>query len=147
MEKWQLTDELLEFSRHHQLLIPERVRQEFVTGDIRELDRIGLAQLFLPVPVELEESLVPYFNFDSTDGAIWVVSHGMHTVNSCCVIDEEFARNICKFLGVHYTGSIGIVRQLIESGILSKADVPKLKAKVRLSSFFHDRTLLDGLDK
>lgn len=147
MEKWHLVDELVEFSRNHQLLIPERVRQEFVTGDINELDRLLLAKLFLPVPVELEESLVPYFNFDSTDGAIWVISHAMHTANSCCVIDEEFGRNICKFLGVPCTGSIGIILQLISSGIIPKADSSKLKAKIRSSSFFYSKALLDELDK
>jgi len=147
VEKWKLTEELSEFSKSHQLLIPQRVKEEFVNGEIQESDLLTLGRLFDPLPVKLEESLLPYFNFDSTDGAIWVISCGMELDECCCVIDEEFGRSICELLGVTYTGSIGIMREMISEKIIPRSRIPQLKTKIRDSAFYHSKALLEELDK
>lgn len=144
MEKWGLVTELLGLSRSHELLIPQRVREEFLIGSITETDKANIDRVFDLIPVSLNEDLLPYFNFDSRDGAIWVISQASREENSCCVIDEKFGRSVCQTIGVRFTGSIGIIHLMMKEGVLKPADVKDLKARIKKSSFFQDDSLVDS---
>ena len=146
MEKWGLVPELLSLSASHEFLIPQRVREEFLDGNISGTDRSNIDRIFGLVPVALDDSLLPYFNFDSGDGAIWVISCVRHTNDSCCVIDEEFGRSVCETTGARFTGSIGIIHMMSKEGILSKNRIEEVKTLIKGSSFYHKKSLLDRID-
>jgi predicted nucleic acid-binding protein len=146
MEKWGLVPELLNLSATHELLVPQRVREEFLNGDVSEADRSNIDRVFGLVSVALDEELLPFFNFDSSDGAIWVISFVSHTQGSCCVIDEEFGRSVCDTVGVKFTGSIGILRLMVKERLIEASRVKEVKTRIRQSSFYQKDWLLDKID-
>lgn len=146
MEKWGLVPELLSLSASHELLVPQRVREEFLDGDVKDADRSNIDRVFKLVPVALNEELLPYFNFDSSDGAIWVMSFVSRAEDSCCVIDEEFGRRVCDTVGIRFTGSIGILRMMVKEGMIEPRRVKEVKARIRQSSFYHREWLLERID-
>lgn len=147
MERWGLVDELLDLSERHELLIPQRVREEFLSGDVTDSNRADIDRVFTLVPVALDKSLLPYFNFESSDGAVWVMSCCNGIDDFCCVIDELFGRNVCETLGIRFTGSIGVIRMMVKEGILNKSRIEEVKALIKQSSFYHKGSLLDKIDE
>jgi predicted nucleic acid-binding protein len=146
VEKWRLSDCLLRFAQDNELLIPPRVREEFLNGEVEDSNISLVDNLFSLAEVELERSFLPYFDFEATDGAIWVMSCAHRSHGSCCVIDEAFARGVCDVLGVKYTGSIGIIRRLFEKKLLSADEIPGLRERIRDSSFFYNDRVMAEFD-
>jgi predicted nucleic acid-binding protein len=94
----------------------------------------------------LDADLLPYFNYDASDGAVWVMSYTRQNPGDCCVIDEEFARDLCQFLRVRFTGCIGILKEMHESSIISSRELLQVKERIRKSSFYCTGRLLKELD-
>ncbi len=147
MEKWGLAQELLALTSRYELLIPQRVREEFLNGEVGESDKGNIEKVFRLVPVSLKEELLPYFNFDSRDGAIWVMSYVKSTPHSRCVIDEAFGRSVCETMGVACTGSIGVLRLMVKEGLLAESRVEDIRTRIRKSSFYHKDWLLDKISE
>jgi len=146
IEKWRLADKLLQFSLTNKLYIPTKVKGEFLEGSMASPDVLALDEIFSVITVDLDRSLLPYFNFDSSDGAIWVISHARRNPDCCCVIDEKFGRNICSDLSVNCIGSIGIVIELKKADLLSSEDLLDIKGRIRKSKFYCTEELLSELD-
>lgn len=147
LERCLLTDELIQLSSSHKLLIPQRVREEFLAGEVSDSDRTNLDRVFELVPVSLVDSLLPYFNFETTDGAIWTISYSLRNQDTRCVIDEEFGRRVCDTVGADFTGSIGVLKIMYNRKILDAEKTKQVKTNLRQSSFFHKGWLLDEIDK
>jgi predicted nucleic acid-binding protein len=146
LEKWGLLEKLLLFTSENDLCIPPRVREEFVSGDLGASDVKNLDRVFSVVQVKLDADLLPYFNYDASDGAVWVMSYTRQNPGDCCVIDEEFARDLCQFLRVRFTGCIGILKEMHESSIISSRELLQVKERIRKSSFYCTGRLLKELD-
>lgn len=147
IETCRLGHVLLKFSEKASLCVPPRVREEFLNGGPSEQDVVTFQRIFSAVPVKLAENLLPYFNFDSTPGEIWVISYALRNPDCCCVIDEEFGRSICNFLKVKFTGAIGIIVELKKVELLSDKDLGMLKNLLRNSDFYLSKELLDELER
>lgn len=153
LEKWKLADELQEFSRSNELCIPERVKEEFLCGEVDPVDAVDLEKIFKVCRVSLDARLLPFFSFDQSDGAIWVISHALRHQDVCCVIDEKFARELCKFLArtkglkIRLTGTIGILKTMRTAGILTRKDLAGIRNKIKKSKFRYDIELLQELSR
>ncbi|MCJ7630825.1 hypothetical protein MUP77_00255, partial [Candidatus Bathyarchaeota archaeon] len=107
VEKCELTDVFLKFAEERDLYVPSRVLEEIFAGKNAKQYNSVFRRYFTPINVALAEELLPYFNFDSTSGEIWVISYALKNPSCFCVIDEEFGRNICKLFSINVTGAIG----------------------------------------
>ena len=144
LEICDLEDQLKRFSVENELHVPPRVAEEFLEGC--SIDPSVFTAPFKVVNVDLEQELLPYFNFDSSSGEIWVISHVFKHQDYCCVIDEEFGRRICRFFGFKLTGSIGIIDELRKQGFLADDDLEQTRNKIRKSRFYLSKELLKKLD-
>jgi len=140
-----LEKQLSAFSVRNRLYIPERVRDEFLTQC--KINPSITTKIFSVVNPKLNEKLLPYFNFDSNSGEFWAISYACHDENCCCVIDEEFGRNICAFFRVKSTGSVGIINEMKKQGFLAKQDLLEIRDRIRNSRFYLSKELLAKLDE
>jgi predicted nucleic acid-binding protein len=147
VEKCELQNAFAKFALERDLFVPTRVREEFLAGNIRDCHIRTIETCFIPVNITLADELLPYFNFDSTSGEIWVISYALKNPSSVCVIDEEFGRNICRLFSIDVCGSIGIIDEMKKIGILSKSDLLDIRNKMRNARFYLSKTLCDELDK
>jgi len=146
-EKCNLRKQLLKFSETNNLYVPTRVMEEYLKGDVKSSDIVDFQKVFSVINPILEEVLLPYFNFDSSSGEIWVISYALRNPECCCVIDEEFGRNICTLFETRLTGAIGIIKELKKQNLLSDKDLHQIKANVRKSRFYLSEKLLEELGK
>jgi len=152
-EKCRLIEELLTFSKRNSLCIPQRVEEEFLFGNVKQSDKVNLKKIFKVTHVTLDSGLLPYFGYDDSDGAIWVISQGLRNSGSWCVIDEIFGRDLCKFLRsvlrlkLRFTGTIGVLKRMKTSGALSQEKLKVVKDTIKQSSFYFDRNLLNELEQ
>jgi predicted nucleic acid-binding protein len=145
LETCSLEKELTELKATHQLLITERVLEEYRAGT-RLFVGIGLVEeVFTTIKTVIDEKLLPYFHFKSSSGEISVISCGINDRQACCVIDEEFARNVCRLFGVNLTGTVGIIRRMLAEHILDPKAVSLIRSKLRASNFYLTEKLLDEL--
>jgi len=145
LEVCGLESQLKSFSSKNQLYMPHRVREEYLRG--AKVCTATSLSLFSIITVDLSDELLPYFHFDSSSGEIWVISHVITHQDYCCVIDEEFGRNICKLFQLKLIGAIGIIQRLKEKGFLSNEDLEKIRKKIRNSHFYLSQKLLKKLDQ
>ncbi len=139
-----LKKQIQAFSTKNSLCIPNRVREEFLNGckiDKKDIDVFSLVQ-----PV-LNEELLPYFNRNTSSGEFWTISHGCNNTNCVCVIDDGFGRDLCRFLRIRHTGSIGIISEMKKQGFLSKEDLVSIREKIRNSRFYLSKELIAKLDE
>lgn len=146
-EKCNLRKQLLKFSGANKLYVPIRVMEEYLKGDVEPSDIADFKKIFSVINTTLEEVLLPYFNFDSSSGEIWVISHALINPECCCVIDDEFGRNIATLFETKLTGAIGIIKELKNQNLLSDDDLRQIRVKVRKSRFYLSDKLLKELDK
>ena len=146
-EKCDLRDQLLKFSEVNKLYVPTRVFEEYLEGNVKPSDIADFKKVFSVINPTLEEVLLPYFNFDSSFGEIWVISHTLRNQECCCVIDEEFGRNIATLFERKLTGAIGIIKELKSQNFLSDDDLRQIKVKIRKSRFYLSKKLLKELDE
>jgi predicted nucleic acid-binding protein len=133
------------FGEGHELLITERVREEYEAGQ-RPTASLGLVDsVFATTPIQVSDRLLPYFHFDSTSGEISVISYAMQNTNTCCVIDEEFARQVCKLFAVRLTGSIGILKLMLAERLLTRRKMREVRERLRKSKFYLSEELLNQL--
>ena len=147
VEKCELQDAFVKFANERDLFIPTRVREEFFAGDIHDYHKETIENCFTPIDMTLADELLPYFNFDSTSGEIWVISYALKNPSTTCVIDEGFGRNICRLFSINVCGSIGIIGEMKKAGILSKSDLLNVRNKVRDTRFYLSKNLCNELDK
>jgi predicted nucleic acid-binding protein len=149
LEKCHLHTQLLEFGKLCTIFAPERVMEEYAVGDGQNPnpDLSIFRKVFFPAKVNLDNELLPYFNYESTSGEIWVMSYARRYPEFTCVIDETFARNICNLLGIKLTGTIGIVREMKKFGLLSPEDLNNIRQSIKNSRFYLSRELLRQLDE
>jgi predicted nucleic acid-binding protein len=149
LEKCHLQPQLLQLGKLCTIFAPERVMEEYSIGDgqISQPDTRIFRQVFFPAKVNLDEELLPYFNYESTSGEIWVMSYARHHPEFTCVIDEAFARNLCNLLGVKVIGTIGIIREMKTFGLLTTSDLGCVRESIRKSRFYLSRELLRQLDE
>ena len=147
-EKCNLRKQLLKFSDTNNLYVPTRVVEEYIRGEnVKPSDIIEFQKVFSVINPTLEVVLLPYFNYDSSSGEIWVISHAIRNPECCCVIDEEFGRNIVTLFERKLTGAIGIIKKLKRQKILSDNDLHQVRDNVRKSGFYLSGKLLKELDK
>lgn len=139
-----LEDQLRSFSVENGLHIPPKVAEEFLEG--ANIEESVFTQLFKIVNVDLEQELLPYFNFDSSSGEFWVISYALRHRDCCCVVDEGFGRSLCTFFKVKLTGSIGLIDELKKQGFLTFNDLKKIRDKIRNSEFYLSKELLRKLN-
>jgi predicted nucleic acid-binding protein len=107
---------------------------------------IGLVdEVFMTVRTVISEKLLPYFHFTSSSGEISVISCAIGDPHTCCVIDEEFARNVCRLFGVKLTGTGGVIRKMLAEHILDPKAVSSIRSKLRASNFYLTEKLLAEL--
>jgi predicted nucleic acid-binding protein len=147
VEKCGLTDAFSKFAEKRDLYVPLRVIDEFFAGKNAKQYNSVLKDCFIRVDGALAEELLPYFNFDSTSGEIWVISYALRNSSYCCVIDEEFGRSICKLFSINVTGAIGIIEEMKREGILSSNDLHQIRDKIRRTHFYLSKNLCDQLDR
>lgn len=138
-----LEKQLEAFSTKNSMYIPNRVKEEFLDGCRIDLKSINIFSVCNPV---LDENLLAYFNQNSSSGEFWTISYSCNNPDCICVIDEGFGRNLCKFLGVKFTGSVGIIAEMKKGGVLSRQDLLEIRNKVRKSRFYLSKELLAELD-
>jgi predicted nucleic acid-binding protein len=139
-----LKKQIQAFSTKNSLCIPNRVREEFLDGckiDKKDVDVFSLA------PPVLNEELLPYFNRNTSSGEFWTISHAFNDINCVCVIDDGFGRNLCRFLRIRHTGSVGIISEMKNQGFLSKEDLVNIREKISNSNFYLSRELIAKLDE
>ena len=121
--------------------------EEYVEGeDVTASSITDFKKIFSIVNPTLEQVLLPYFNFDDSSGEIWVISHALKNPECCCVIDEDFGRNVATLFETKLTGAIGIIRELRRQKILSDDDLRQIRVNVRKSGFYLSKKLLKELN-
>lgn len=147
-ERCGLKNQLLQFSQTNKLRVPIRVIEEYVKGEnVTASGMTDFKKVFSVVNPTLEEVLLPYFNFDSSVGEIWVISYALRNPECCCVIDEEFGRNVATLFETKLTGAIGIINELRRQKILSDNDLHQIRVNVRKSGFYLSKKLLKELNE
>lgn len=147
-EKCNLRKQLLKFSETNNLYVPTRVVEEYIKGEnVKPSDIIEFQKVFSVNNPTLEGVLLPYFNYDSSSGEIWVISHALRNPECCCVIDEEFGRNIATLFERKLTGAIGIIKEMKEQKILSDDDFRRVRVDIRKSGFYLSKKLLRELNE
>ena len=136
IEICQLGGVLQKFSKKTSLYVPHRVRDEFLNGPQPQKDIVAFKKIFSISSVILKKELLPYFNFDSDCGEIWVISYAIKNPECWCVMDEEFGRNICRLFKVKLIGTMGIISHLRNLGYLTNTDLIRLKKSLRDSTFY-----------
>ena len=145
LETCLLEPALRQFGQTHDLLITKRVREEYGAGPGPNLRTTLLSTIFKLVDVEIDQRLLPYFHFDSTSGEIGVISYALRQTGSFCVIDEEFARQVCHLFDLHFTGSVGIIKQMHREHLLNRNDMHLIRERLRRSNFYLTDRLLNEL--
>lgn len=146
LEKCDLRNQLLKFSKVNKLCVPTRVMEEYFEGIVKSSDIVDFEEVFPVINPTLEEVLLPYFNFDDRSGEIWVISYALRNPECCCVIDEEFGRHIAILFETKLTGAIGIIRELKSQNLLSDAELRQIRDDVRKSGFYLSKKLLKELN-
>jgi predicted nucleic acid-binding protein len=103
--------------------------------------------VFKTIDVKLDDELLPYFYYESTSGEIWVISYARQHPEFTCVIDEMFARNICNLLKVKVTGTVGIIKEMRDSGFLTQQDLRNIRKTFKNCRFYLSKELLSQLDQ
>lgn len=139
----KLGNHLLRFSTDygHKLYAPKRVYEEYLEN-IQNESLFSINNVFDILDVKMSDKLLPYFHFDSSDGEFWVISHAIQNPDCCCVIDEKFGRRLCEILRIKYIGSIGIIKILIDKGIVTKTRLTRIEKSIRSSTFYYSEDLL-----
>ena len=123
--------------------------EEYSVGD-RESSKPNIEffkQVFNPIDVKADDDLLPYFFNESTSGEFWVISYARQHPEFTCVIDESFARSICDVLSIKVTGTIGIIKEMKNKGLLTSDDLKSIKSSIKKSRFYLSAKLLRELDE
>jgi predicted nucleic acid-binding protein len=139
-----LEKQLKAFASKNTISIPKKVREEFLDGCKINRNASNIFSVINPLP---NKQLLPYFSQHSDSGEFSAISHSCYNNNCICVIDEAFGRDLCRFLDVKFTGSIGIINEMKNQGFLSKEDLLEIREKVRRSNFYLSKELLVKLDE
>ncbi len=148
LEKCGLRSHLLSFSKDCKLVAPKRVLEEYSVGDggNPKPDVSVFQEVFSKVDVSLDDDLLPFFNYDSSSGEIWVLSFARQHPDFICVIDEAFGRNISTLMGLKVTGTIGIINEMKNCGLLSSNALKGIRNSIKKSQFYLSKQLLRQLD-
>jgi predicted nucleic acid-binding protein len=149
LEKCQLCIQLKVFAKIYTILAPIRVMEEYSVGDGEspKPNIESFKQVFNPIEVKADDDLLPYFFNESTSGEFWVISYARQNPEYTCVIDESFARSICDTLGIKVTGTIGIIKEMKNKGLLTSDDLTSIKNSIKNSKFYLSTKLLRELDE
>ena len=123
--------------------------EEYSVGDGESIkpNIKSFKQVFNPIDVKADDDLLPYFFNESTSGEFWVISYARQYPEFTCVIDESFARSICDNLGIKVTGTIGIIKEMKNKGLLTSDDLKLIKDSIKKSRFYLSSKLLRELDE
>lgn len=146
-EKCGLVTAFTEFAGKNELLVPMRVVEEFFAYDNASSNRSIFQRTFNLIDAVLVDAFLPYFNFDSKPGELWVMSHVFNNPHYFCVIDEGFARGICELFNLNVTGAIGILAEMKKENILQKEDLVCIKNNIKNSHFYLSKKICSELDK
>ena len=75
------------------------------------------------------------------------MSHARQHPDFTCVIDEAFGRNLCNLLGIKVIGTIGIVREMKNCGLLHLYELRAIRNDIKNCRFYLSRQLLNELDR
>jgi len=137
-----LEEALRRLGQTTRLIAPKRVKAEYVNGERATCDLKTFERIFETADVVVDSELLPYFDFDAECGEINVISYALQNKESCCVIDEGFGRRICALHGLPLTGSIGIIKEMCQVGLISKEERRSIRRRLRQSSFYISKELL-----
>lgn len=132
----KLHDCIEQFSKDNILMIPTRVFEEFQDKNPETSDIECLKTCFTIVEVDEDSVIESFFDHDPTRGEYWVIAHADKNPGCCAVIDEGYGRTIAEFLGLEITGTIGVLRMMRDTGILSRDLLETTKNKI-LDGTFH----------
>ncbi len=149
LEKCDLRAQLLYFAKNNTLVAPNRVIEEYSVGDGEnpKPDISTFKEIFSQIDVSLDNELLPYFNYDSSSGEIWVISYARQHPDFTCVIDEIFGRNICGLMNVKVTGTIGIIREMKDCCLLNFDELKAIRNKIKKCRFYLSKEMLKQLDQ
>ena len=134
------------FSKNNDLIVPERVKAEFLS-DNPTFECISLLDSeFNTVEIEPDVSLLPYFNFDSTSGEFWVLSYGKNDPEAVCVIDEGKARTIAEFENIEKIGTIKLLEIMRDGESITRGELDDAKRTILNGDFRLSRTLREQLE-
>jgi predicted nucleic acid-binding protein len=126
--------------------VPQRVIEEYFQGDNTRSGMPIFQRTFAPAKAKLESELLPFFNFDSSSGEIWVISYGLQNPNSVCVIDEDFGRSLCELFDLNFTGTIGILKKMKQMKLLCNSELKRTKRTIKTCGFFLSKQMSRELD-
>ena len=134
----------------YELLVPTAVSQHDI---VREPSMTILAKSVVSGSISLlppvaPEMLAAFMNSHPSlgEGESEVILHAVEYRSkgeeAVCIIDEKPARRIAAEIGLHVTGTLGVLRTLSESGMIGQEDLARLKRSLRASGFRADASLL-----
>ncbi len=134
----------------YELLVPNAVSRHDI---IREPARTILAKCTASASIALLPPVVPeilatFMNSHPSlgEGESEVILHAIECLAKgeevVCIIDETAARRVAVDLGLHVTGTLGVLRTLQNSGLIGQEDILRLKERLRASGFRADASLL-----
>lgn len=134
----------------YSLLVPEAVLKLDVT---KEPSKTGLAEcitsgLMTALPAvnraDLQTFMVSHPSLGEGESEVILVASqfASRSEEVICVIDEGPARRVAKQMGLPVTGTIGILRMLQASELITTEDLARLKGKLKASGFRADASLL-----
>lgn len=145
-EKCHLRTQLLTFAQTNDLFVPYRVMEEFFEGDPTKNDMPSFQKTFTLAKTKLESDLLPYFNYDSSPGEIWVMSYTLQNPDCICVIDEDYGRRICELFDLNLTGTIGILGEMKHMKLLCVDELRQIRQTIRTCGFYLSKRMLAELD-
>ncbi len=145
-EKCHLREELLKLSEKHTLYVPPKVEEEYFRGRNARSGLSDFQKIFKRINPPLENELLPYFNFESGYGEVWVISHAIRNPNCFCVIDEQLGRNVCEIFNLKLIGTIGLIDLMKGMNFFSAKKLLEIRETVRTCGFWLSEEVHRELD-
>jgi predicted nucleic acid-binding protein len=134
------------FSKENELLVPERVKEEFLRNDPPPESVSILEDEFRLIEVEPDDRILPYFHFDSTSGEFWVLSYGINDPEAICVIDEGKARTVAKHENITIIGTVKLLEILRDGDSITRSELDETKRIILAGDFRLSPALREQLD-
>lgn len=106
----------------HHIILPEKVEDE-ISG-IDEIDLVQHCEVISCNQITYEQISARYFRLGSGEKAVISLGKGFESegVEYLCVVDDMRARDACEAESLEFTGQIGLLNILIDSGSISRGD-------------------------
>jgi predicted nucleic acid-binding protein len=128
------------------LYVPPKVEEEYFRGRNTGSCLLDFQSIFKRINPPLENELLPYFNFESGYGEVWVISHAIKNPNCFCVIDEQLGRNVCEIFNLKLIGTVGMIGLMKGMNLFSAKKLLQIRETVRTCGFYLSEEMCKELD-